>query len=80
MLEIIFLIAALIMLLFNLILWQKYDKLKERNEIIKALIFNEMYKSKKSNEDFKEFLKNTDLESEYAQYISSREKYGVYFL
>lgn len=81
MIEILILILALCLVLVNLILYKKYDKIREEHEVLKALVFNEIYKSKKPSSDFEEFLKNTGLENEYFKtYVVNRDKYGVYFL
>lgn len=81
MIEILILIFALCLVLVNLILYKKYDKIREEHEVLKALVFNEIYKSKKPSSDFEEFLKNAGLENEYFKtYVVNRDKYGVYFL
>lgn len=81
MIEILILILALCLVLINLILYKKYDKIREEHEVLKALVFNEIYKSKKPSSDFEEFLKNAGLENEYFKtYVVNRDKYGVYFL
>lgn len=81
MIEILILILALCLVLVNLILYKKYDKIREEHEVLKALVFNEIYKSKKPSSDFEEFLKNAGLENEYFKtYVVNRDKYGVYFL
>lgn len=73
-------IFALCVVLGSLILYKKYDKIKEEHEMLKALVFNEIYKAKSKNE-YEDFLKNAGLENEYFKdYVIKREKYGVYFL